>query len=228
MISWRNVRKLLLRLIAVVVLLSLIIGFFAWYKLFRQVPQQFANTSAEEYFKYGSIGTEEGEGLPYYVWLVLPRIFPEYLPKDSEGRPHTGGYAAFGFGWEQGHETPVGFSRKSSASRHQHEFALCHSTTFRTSPDALPTVVPTGPTQRGDPQAYIRFVTTCGSDPRFNADNLLYEISYNIKLSWCDKLLYRYVIIPQTRKALRRQRERFAWTNNRPRWDPDALIHSIP
>ena len=61
MISWRNVRKLLLRLIAVVVLLSLIIGFFAWYKLFRQVPQQFANTSAEEYFKYGSIGTEEGK-----------------------------------------------------------------------------------------------------------------------------------------------------------------------
>lgn len=212
------------RLTAILFGIVLLVGGAAWYKLFREVPQQLANGSPEEYFKYGSIGTENQEGLPYYVWLVLPRMFPEYLPKDSEGTPRTGGYTAFGFGWEQGRETPVGFSIKTIGfPRVGINCAACHSTTYRTSQDALAVVVPTGPAQCADPQAYVRFLSDCASDPRFNAENLLDEISYNTKLSLIDKLLYRYVIIPQTRKALLDQKDRFAWTDVRPRWGPGRI-----
>ena len=28
-----------------------------------------------DHFKYGSIGTEEGVGLPYWIWRVLPTVF---------------------------------------------------------------------------------------------------------------------------------------------------------
>ncbi|MBM80122.1 MAG: hypothetical protein CMJ78_05950 [Planctomycetaceae bacterium] len=50
-------------------------------ELWREVPQEFA--SAEDRFKYGSVGAEEDQGIPYWIWLVLPRIFPEYLPGDT-------------------------------------------------------------------------------------------------------------------------------------------------
>ena len=52
--------------------------------------------SDEDHFLFGSIGTEETDGVPYWIWLVLPRMFPEYLPRARrlrvarparEGRP---------------------------------------------------------------------------------------------------------------------------------------------
>ena len=33
-----------------------------------------------EHFKYGSTGGERESGLPYWIWKVLPKMFPEYLP----------------------------------------------------------------------------------------------------------------------------------------------------
>ena len=44
------------------------------------------------YFKYGSTGNEQNVGIPYWIWRVLPDLFPEYIPG-------TGNYAEFGFTW---------------------------------------------------------------------------------------------------------------------------------
>ena len=41
---------------------------------------------ASEHFKYGSIGAEAENGIPYWVWLVLPDVFPEHLAR----RPRRG------------------------------------------------------------------------------------------------------------------------------------------
>ena len=72
-------------ILIVLVLLTGAIGLEGYYRLYRVAPApQF--TSAEDHFLYGSVGTEEG-GVPYLIWLVLPRIFPEYLPG-------PGGYAS--------------------------------------------------------------------------------------------------------------------------------------
>jgi hypothetical protein len=45
-------------------------------------------------FKYGSIGAENDAGIPYWIFYVLPRMFPEKLPG-------PGGYAAFGVAWNR-------------------------------------------------------------------------------------------------------------------------------
>ena len=39
-----------------------------------------------DHFKYGSVGTEERAGLPYWIWRVLPIVFADKLPN----RPGTG------------------------------------------------------------------------------------------------------------------------------------------
>ena len=49
-------------------------GWFTYAKFFREEPEVFAND--EEHFKYGSLGAEGDRGIPYYLWLVLPRVFP--------------------------------------------------------------------------------------------------------------------------------------------------------
>ena len=35
----------------------------------------------DDHFKYGSIGTEERVGVPYWIWRVLPIVFEDKLPK---------------------------------------------------------------------------------------------------------------------------------------------------
>jgi len=65
--------------VIVIVLLLAVAGYVSYNKFLRQLPPpHFA--SDEEHFLYGSIGTETLTGVPYWIWLVLPRLFPEYLP----------------------------------------------------------------------------------------------------------------------------------------------------
>ena len=61
-------------------------------------------------FLYGSVGAEREAGIPYWIWLALPRMFPEYMPGN-------GGYVSLGFSWEEGKEMPAGFSKKTVGYR---------------------------------------------------------------------------------------------------------------
>src|SRR3954463_16233234 len=88
----------------VLVVLLLFGGWFTYAKFFRQEPEVFAND--EEHFKYGSLGAGGERGISYYLWLVLPRVFPELMPG-------PGGYKSFGLVWEEGHEIPIGFAKKT-------------------------------------------------------------------------------------------------------------------
>ena len=72
--------------LAALLLAAAVIGTIAWYHLFREVDQHF--DSPEVQFKYGSIGTEAEEGLPYWIWLVLPRVFPN-ICQEPEGTPRS-------------------------------------------------------------------------------------------------------------------------------------------
>ncbi len=197
--------------IAAVAVLGLL-GFVSWYKLLRAVPQPPFADEAER-FKYGSIGAESARGLPFWIWEVLPRIFPDFLPG-------PGGYASFGIVWEPGHEIPVGFSKQTIGfPRIANNCAICHVGTWRTGPADLPHVVVGAPAHTSDVQGMIRFLTRCGADPRFNANTIMPEIEQDTHLSLIDRLLYRFVLIPLTRKALLQQARTTAWMN-RPGW-PD-------
>src|SRR5689334_18817909 len=90
---------------AVVLVIVAIGGWITYDKLFRRDIPVYA--SDIEQLKYGSIGNDEANGLPYLIWRVLPVVFPDHLPG-------PGGYASLGFVWEAGHDqtgAPVGFSR---------------------------------------------------------------------------------------------------------------------
>jgi hypothetical protein len=197
--------------LVIALVLTTTVGLVAWYKLFRTEPQQLA--TMEEQFKYGSTGTEAEEGIPYWVWRVLPRVFPQYLANPELG------FGDFGMIFEKDHDTPIGISKKIIGfPRVGVTCALCHTGTYRTEPTQEPTIVLGAPATRLDIQRYVRFLSQCAADPRFNADSLLREIDKETDLSCLDRVLYRSVIIPQTKRGLLKQKERFAWTETRPRW----------
>ena len=180
-------------------------------RLFRERPAPYFE-SDEQHFLHGSIGAEGSDGIPYWVWLVLPRIFPELLPS-------PGGYASLGLVWTPGYDLPVGLSKVTIGyPRVAMNCALCHTASLRTSPDALPTLVPGAPAHQTAAQAYVEFLVAAASDSRFTASNILGEISRNYRLSAVDRLLYRFVVIPEARRRLLQLKERSGWIDDGSSW----------
>jgi hypothetical protein len=190
-----------------------VIGWIVYDKLFREEFPVFASDS--DHFKYGSIGNDGENGLPYLVWRALPSICPDLLPG-------AGGYASLGFVWEPGHgadDAPVGISRaRVGFERAAINCAFCHHTVMRTNASSPPIVYPAGPSNIIDVQGYQRFLSNCAADRRFAPDVLLPAIEKSASLSLVDGLLYRFLIIPQTQKALLKQKTQLAWTEKRPNW----------
>ena len=117
----------------------------------------------------------------YWIWLVLPRLFPQYLP----GR---GGYLSFGFPWPDGEETPYGIQKTLSTSawsesQQKLDCASCHAATRRAlNPDT------TTITAQFNHRNYAQFLVNCASDPRFDADYMMSTIKYNHKLGFLGEL----------------------------------------
>ena len=64
------------RLLAWLLFALLLFTLFAWFVLLRPVPQAPSNDPVTM-FNHGSIGNEAEQGLPYWIWRVLPQMFPE-------------------------------------------------------------------------------------------------------------------------------------------------------
>ncbi len=211
---------------AVIAILLALGAFFTWTKFFREEKEVFTNE--EEHFKYGSLGAEGDRGIPYYLWMVLPRIFPDLMPG-------PGGYKSLGVVWEEGHEIPVGFSKKVVGfARITNNCAVCHTATYRLKEDEVPHVVAAGPGHSNNVQSMLRFLFKAAHDPRFNSDIIMNEIRLvsannygNGGLSFIDRQIYRYLLIPFTKKALLQQEKQFTWMERyvtggkpKPHWGP--------
>lgn len=184
---------------------------FVWRYFLRTVPPT-GLERIEDQFAYGSIGVEYGQPMPYPIWVVLPRVFPEFVPGPR-------GYTSFGFPWKEGHELPIGFAKTTVGfPRVSINCALCHTSTYRVAPEDSQHIAYGGVSSTVNIQGYVRFLHKCANSPRFTADVLLPEIEYLFPLSVTEKLLYRSVLIPQTKKALQEDAKHFAWTNERPDW----------
>src|SRR5689334_21219933 len=72
----------------------LLAGLYAGLRFTQDAPVDYADIV--EHFKYGSTGGERQMGIPYWIWVALPELFPEYLPDQKPGR----GYASFGMIYE--------------------------------------------------------------------------------------------------------------------------------
>ena len=206
--------------------LAVAAGLTVWNKLYREIPQDLGippGTSESERrdieFKYGSIGAERADGIPLWIWLVLPRVFPEKMPVG-----YGGGYGAFGMAWEEGRPLPVGLSVKTiGVPRVAVNCAMCHTATYRTEARGETQLALGGPASQLRFQEYFRFLFACASDPRFTPDIILAEIEYNIRMTPLDWLLYRYVIVPETQRALLKKSESLHWMDDRPDWGPGRL-----
>src|SRR5438445_3862793 len=155
-----------------IVVLAVVGGAIGWYKFSREEPQpDWVTATPDMRFKYGSIGAEHDAGIPYWIFYVLPRMFPEKLPG-------PGGYASMGIPWEAGQELPVGFTRKTIGfPRVANNCAVCHTASYRMNAHATPTLVSAAPGHTTNGEAYFRFLVDCAKDPRFNADNVMGEIN---------------------------------------------------
>jgi hypothetical protein len=180
-----------------IVLAALIIAAAAaalgvWGALYRVVPQP----KVDRYLN-GSIDPGEVEGIPYWIWLVAPRVFPEYVRK-------PGGYVALGLSWQEGNEMPVGFAKQRIGYiRVTGNCALCHATSRNAGPDAPHQIVPCVARPAMNLNALARFYREAAYDPRFTADDLLAEVDNATRLSLFERLLYKCWLIPRTRKELR-------------------------
>jgi len=194
-----------------VVVIAIIGAMIGYDRGFREYPQpDWVTATPEMRFKYGSIGAEHDAGVPYWIFYVLPRVFPEKFVQDGKVAP--GGYAALGVAWEQGQELPVGFTKKTIGfARVANNCAVCHTTSYRVSPESNPVFVVGGSAHTANVQGFFRLLIDCAKDPRFNADILMAEINRVTDLDFIDSLLYRFVIIPVTKKRLLEREAQFAW-----------------
>ena len=74
-------RKVLVFTLAILVALLAAGGVSAYAFLTKDDPVVYSNIV--EQYKYGSLGSEQLQGVPYEIWVVLPEVFPDLLPRDA-------------------------------------------------------------------------------------------------------------------------------------------------
>ncbi|HET9567603.1 MAG TPA: hypothetical protein VFP16_04500, partial [Vicinamibacterales bacterium] len=163
----------------------------------QTTPDSDTFPDADDHFRYGSIGTEERVGLPYWIWKVLPTVFEDKLPK----RP--------GVGWERigflqddkRHARPIGTSYKDDRiARVGLNCATCHVGTIRENASSPRQIVSGMPAIQMDLQGYANFLTACANDPRFDYSTLMAAIrKENPNIGWFDRLIYKLFVIGATK-----------------------------
>ena len=162
----------------VVLLLAAVGGIYAAVRLTDDEPVTYDDI--EEHYKYGSTGGERGFGkqfgfgVPYWIWIALPELFPEYLPDGQRGH----GYAAFGMIYEEGKDPrfdlPVGMSmrRVQGIDRVYFNCAVCHTGTVRDAPGEAPRIVLGMPANRFDLGALATFLGNSAADWKFRSSRM--------------------------------------------------------
>jgi mono/diheme cytochrome c family protein len=222
-------RRLLLPVVLFLVLLMLIGLFLVGLGLYFAVRLQ--RDSAAPYpdivahFERGSIGADEGSGLPYWVWQALPRLFPESF----EGRLD---YRAFGFLYrtkpdEAQEDLPIGISKRDYQGVDLVWFncAVCHVGTVRRSETAKPEIVPGMPSNNLNLHGFIRFVIEAGVDERLKAERLIPAIQEaGAQFRLIERLIWTYYVIPRVREGFIAQRSRLAaFMADQAAWGPGRV-----
>src|SRR5437588_12554668 len=106
---WLSILALIMLLLMLAGLVLAILGVYFAIRLQKNSAEKFPDIVA--HFERGSIGADEGSGLPYWVWQALPRLFPEQF----NGRLD---YSAFGFLYRNGadgkpEDLPIGISKRN-------------------------------------------------------------------------------------------------------------------
>jgi mono/diheme cytochrome c family protein len=170
-----------------------------------------------EHFKYGSIGSEPANGIPYWIWKALPELFADKLP----GK----GYASLGFIQEEGQDRPIGFSsRRVFIERVSFNCGVCHTGTLRDEPGGTPRIILGMPANTMDLEGYTRFLLECARDERFTADLLMEAIEkVGGHLGFVERYIYRHYAIPQTKAGLLARAAKLTFLARQPDWGPGRV-----
>lgn len=223
--SWRrHWKELLAAVVAVIVVFGGAGAGVVWWKFFKSGEQDLRDPAAR--FSYGSLDGELVAGLPYPIFMILPRVFPDLVAQYATAgfgpkKTGFGGYGAFGMAWQEGERLPFGLSiRRLGYERVTMNCALCHTASYRLSADDQPHFAVGGPAHTLNLQGLLRFLIAASHDERFSADRLLPEIGVHFPLDAIDVVDYAGVLIPATRAALHLAEDQLGWMNQKPAWGP--------
>ena len=125
-----------------------------------------------EHFKYGSIGADK-LGLPAVLLRAIPIVCADTLPEGAD--PYNRPLEAFGLIYEDGHDLPIGFSKRRTLGIDLvgNNCSVCHTSTVREDEGSERAVYFGAPATRFDIERYQQFLMSCISDSsRFNAYNI--------------------------------------------------------
>ncbi len=201
--------------------IAIVLGISLWLVspfLLHRYPIQY--TDIDEHFRYGSIGGEDSDGIPYWIIKVLPTVFADKLPGED--------YSSLGFIQEPDRELPISFVRSTNSLGIEvitENCATCHVGTLRSSSnDPDPQIISAMPGMSVNLQGFIRFVTESAADERFTADNLMPFInSAGAHFNPLEKLVYRFLVIPRTRDELLELRHDFSFMDKQSLYGPGRV-----
>jgi len=171
--------------VGILVLLSAVMGgAYLAVRLTDDEPVTYDDSA--EHYKYGSTGGERGFGnqfgfgFPYWIWVALPELFPDYLPDRERGR----GYTSFGMIYEDGKDPrfdlPIGMSmrRVQGIDRVYFNCAVCHTGSVRDAPDAPRRIVLGMPANTFSLGALANFLRRSAGDWRFRSSRMFPTIEH--------------------------------------------------
>jgi len=191
----RRQRHLLLWLVLLILAVGVII---AYQRFTRTEPVTYADPV--EHFKYGSIGSEPVNGIPYWIFQALPRMFADKLPP---GAPTD--YRAFGLLYEPGKDLPIGTSQRKvmGIDRVWLNCSVCHVGTVRAEPGGEQQLILGAPSNNLRLFDFIQFMRAAAIDNRWQPDYVFEKISAaGGDLGPLQRLIYRFFVIDQVRAGL--------------------------
>jgi hypothetical protein len=169
------------------------------WRLFKNEPDRYANIG--DHFKYGSIGSEPESGLPYWMWKALPVMFENELGPD--------GLRVFGFLYEEGHDLPIGVSRRNyrGVELAWLNCAVCHTGTY-TDADGERRIVLGMPSNNLDFEGFVRFLFDGIEKRRLTPASVMDGMRRaGARFGPVDWALYRFYVIPRVLRGLKRTRD---------------------
>ena len=207
---WGLVFVILMLLLMLVGLVLAVVGIYGAIRLQTNKTETYLENPLV-HFAHGSIGADEGSGLPYWVWKALPRLFPDQF----NGRLD---YSAFGFLYLRDadgkpHDLPLGISKRNYQGVDLVWFncAVCHVGTWRTVGDrgAEPRRRHAGEQFRHLP--LHQFVLDAGVDERLAAETLIPTMQQaGAKFNVFERLVWKFYVIPRVREGFIQRRTRLA------------------
>ncbi len=219
----RGVAGYALGLLLLVGALVVIAGLAALWRLTDDRTPAYADIV--EHFKYGSIGSEPGSGLPLALWNALPFLFPEAF----DGRAD---YSAFGFLYETDgngnpRDLPVGISRRRVSGVEVVWFncAVCHTGTVRMEADSAPAIVAGMPANNLDLHRFIDFLLSSAASDRLAPDRVFQAMEHaGSDLGPVDRLFWRLAVLPRVREELIARRAALGpLIAGQPAWGPGRV-----